>query len=673
MSDTPRRAVLRGAGALACYTLGGSLSLPTPAEKRRVAPDRTPVRPTGSEADPREDFLWLPPGMWRDRLVFENAVAFAARHDLAIVFSQGDMTKTEQMDLVVSRMAESEAAGATPWFATAIPYALTPREFVEDAEKRERHLSRLRSAAQGYADVVPDGNLVIWEEAPVAGEWIPGGAWNGKAVDALTQYGPELYARQRAAVADVAPDLSAGIFLHFPYVVEQRRPEVFANLMDDLAARDSLPDFVFTDFYRGWWEKDAGPAIANAVVRSLVTNAARHSRGRPVYFLGQAHTINPRHTPSTQAMRMDLRAATAAGARGIGWYARTAYKQTRRGFDPFVPNELEESAMPNHAEANTLTFARDRFLYAYRATLAAQAGVDPRTRFDLWIHTDSPGFYGHRVSVQADDGWTPLGDVAGAHPAVASVDDDEHVSVFHALDAERFLADGSLSLRVETHDGHDGRLRGVYALPFDPAVAYTERDATRAVGGGRLSQFAHWMAARDDRLTPDSPLELTVRSGGLGGLGGLALTTTRYTRLPVADLLAPGTLDHRIRLASAESDAGFDRRRRFDLWVRATGGDDPTSLFDQFGLDAAPVTAAVGDGAAVFWGLRRRVLGGDAAATLSALLDREFDGATVDALYAMPYFGSEDLRLPAQVAPLLRESAGEVATFSFAHARRDDE
>ena len=671
MSDTPRRAVLSGIGALACSTLGGSLSLPTADEQRGIVtgPDPVPAERPGGDAVPREDFLWLPPGMWGDRQVFENSVAFAARHDLAIVFSQGDMTQTEKMNRVLDRMGESEAAGATPWFATAIPYALTPREFVEDPEKRERHLDRLRSAAQGYADVVPDGNLIIWEEAPVAGEWIPGGAWNGKAVDALEEYGPDLYARQRAAVADVAPDLAAGIFLHFPYVVETRQPEVFANLMDDLAARDSLPDFVFTDFYRGWYEKDVGPAPANAAVRSLVTNAARHSRGRPVYFLGQAHTINPRHTSSTQAMRMDLRAATGTGARGVGWYARTAYKQTRRGFDPFVPNDPEESAMPGGARTNTLTFARDRFLYAYRATLSAQVGVDPKNRFDLWIHADAPGFYGHRVSVRTEDGWLPLGDVAGAHPAVAPVEDDDHVSVFHALDATRFVPDGDLTLRVETREGHDGRLLGACVLPFDPGVAYTERDATRLVTEAPVSAFATAAATRDDPLRPDSPLELTVR---LDDVGGLVPTPTGYSRLPVADLLAPGTLGHRVPLASAEAEAGFDRRRRFDLWVRASGVDDPESLFDRFGLDDDPITAAASDDAAVFWGLRRRAFEGDPSERLSALAGREFDGATVEALYAMPYFGSDDLRVPARAGALMRDSPGDVATFSFAHAGREE-
>ena len=668
MRDTSRRAVLRGAGALTCCTLGGSLALPVDDERRGVATDRPPTRSTGVEGVPREDFVWLAPGLWRDERIRENLVAFAARHDLAAVFSQPVASDEAMVDRVVAAMEASREAGATPWLETAVPHEFTPEQFATQPAVRERHLSHLRSAARKYAAVVPDGNLVLWEEAPVAGEWIPGGAWNSDAVDAMERYGPELYARQRAAVAEVAPDLAAGIFLHFPYVIESRQPGVFAGLMDDLAARDALPDFVFTDFYRGWYEKDVGPGPANAAVRSLVTNAARHSRGRPVYFLGQAHTINPRHTPSTQAMRMDLRAATGAGARGVGWYARTVYKQTRRGFDPFVPNEPDESAMPDDVGVNTLSVARDRFQYAYRATLAAQSAFDPRNRFDLWIHADAPGFYGHRVSARTGDGWLPLGDVAGAHPAVAPVDDGEHVSVFHALDAERFVADGDLSLRVETRDGRGGRLRGVYALPFDPNVAYTEREATRLVADGAVSPFAFGAVERDDRLTPGTPLELTVRTDGVGGL---VPATTRYGLPPVADLLAPGTLGHRLRLAAAEVDDEFDRRRRFDLWARTSDVDDPRGLFEQFELGDAPVTAAGGDGAAVFWGLRRRVLGDDASATLSDLLARTFEGRTVEALYAMPYFGSEDVRLPAQVATLLRDSPDAVATFAFAHAASD--
>ena len=669
MNDTPRRAVLRGVGALACCALGGSLSLPPSDERRGVVTDRRPTPSTGVEGVPRDDFVWLAPGLWRDDRIRENLVAFAARHDLAAVFSQPTVTDGGMVDRVVAAMEACREAGATPWLETAVPHEATPEELVTDADARERHLAALRSAARRYADVVPDGNLVLWEEAPVGGEWIPGGAWNDDAVDALERYGPDLFAHQRAAVAEVAPDLAAGIFLHFPYVVETRQPEVFAGLMDGLAARDALPDFVFTDFYRGWYEKDVGPGPANAAVRSLVTNAARHSRGRPVYFLGQAHTINPRHTPSTQAMRMDLRAATGAGARGVGWYARTAYKQTRRGFDPFVPNDPEESAMPDDIKVNTLSVARDRFLYAYRATLAADSEFDPGNRFDLWVHADAPGFYGHRVSARTGDGWRTLGDVAGAHPTVAPVDDGDHVSVFHALDADRLFADGELAIRVETREGYGGRLRGVYVLPFDPNVAYTEREATRLVGEGAVAPFAYGATERDDALTPGTPLELTVRTGGVGGLVPM---TPRYGLPPVADLLAPGTLDHRLRLASAEADGGFDRRGRCDLWVRASGVDDPRALFERFGLDATPVSAGAGDGAAVFWGLRRRALGDDASTTLADLAGREFDGGTVEALYAMPYFGSEDVRPPETVGRLLRDSPADAATFSFAHARSDD-
>jgi len=673
MDDTSRRALLGTLGVATCLGLGGSLAaLGRDDERRRAVADR-PAAPSTADRAAREDFVWLAPGLWRDDRMRENLVAFAARHDLTAVFSQPDVDDDEAVDDVLVAMRAASETGATPWLETGVPEAFTPKRIVEDASAREDHLDALRSAARRYAGIVPDGNLILWEEAPVGGRWTPSGEWTSASVRALERYGPDLYAHQRRAVAEAAPDLAAGVFLHFPYIVETRQPEVYANLMDALAAREVLPEFVFTDFYRGWYEKDTGPGPANAAVRSLVDNAARHARGRPVYFLGQAHTINPRHTSSTQAMRMDLRTATDAGARGVGWYARTAYKQTRRGFDPFVPNDPAESSLPGDIAVNTLTVARDRFLYAYRATLAARRDVDPLTRFDCWLRFDAPGFLGHRVSVWADGDWRALGDVACAHPDVTPVDTDAHVSVFHALDATRLLADGTLRLRVDTHDGYGGRLRGISVLPFDSGVAYTEREATRLVEAGRVPLFALGTVERDDALTPDSPLELTVPVESVGGFDALddaVSATTGRPVPPVADLLAPGTLDHRIALATAEADAGFDRDRRFDLWLRTDGRADPSTLFDRFGFDAEPVTAAASDGAAVFWGVPRAVLDDDATGTLTDRVVGRFAGTTVEAAAAMPYFGSEDLRLPGRVATLFRESPDDMATFAFADAER---
>ncbi|MFD1512840.1 hypothetical protein [Halomarina rubra] len=667
MGERRRRAFLQGAGALACLGLGGSLTRPATEEahQRPVADRPVPSTPsTGPSEERRDDFVWLAPGLWRDERLRENLVAFAARQDLAVVFSQPTVTDGEAVDRVLDAMARTREAGATPWLETAVPERHTPKQLVTDATARERHLDALREAARRYAAIVPDGNLLLWEEAPVGGRWIASGKWNGAAVDALREYGPALYAHQRAAVAEAAPDLAAGVFLHFPYVVESRQPGVFAGLMDDLAARDALPDFVFTDFYRGWYEKDVGPGPANAAVRSLVTNAARHSRGRPVYFLGQAHTVNPRHTSSTQSMRMDLRAALDAGASGVGWYARTVYKQTRRGFDAFVPNVPAESTVPEGILANTLTVARDRFHYPYRATLAARADVDTTTRFDLWVHADAPGFLGHRVSVRGGDGWVPLGDIAGAHPAVAPVEDDEHVSVFHALDGAALVADGDLTVRVETRPDADGRLLGVYALPFDPGVAYTERAATALVGRGRVRPFALGATTESGVLRPGGVLERTLPMAVADRLRSGAV----HRRVPpVADLLAPGTLTHRRRLATVEAGERFDRDARFDCWLRTDGVTDADALFEDLGVGGEVVTAAAGDGAAVFWGLRRSVLGDDASGTLADCLG-EFDAGTVEAAYAMPYFGSEDLRLPAHVGSLLRDSSAAAATYAFAHA-----
>jgi hypothetical protein len=673
MRDLSRRQVLATGGLLAAGAAAGSvvvgdeLTRGRPFDGGDPVPTTTDGSTTGGSAGAaeRDDFVWAPPPLWSDPAMRRNLLAFAGRNDLAMVVSQANVTDEEKTSQFPTVFEAAREFDVPVWLSTGVLRSLHAEQFVNDATARERHLQALRDVVGRYAETTTEGRLVLWEEAPVAGHWVEGGAWNDAAVENLRRHGPAIYEAQRAAVDEVAPDLDVGIFLHFPYVVESRKPEVFADLMGSLESRGVRPDFVFTDFYRGWWEKDVGPARANAAVRSLVENASRYADA-PAMFMGQAHTINPRHTPSTAAMRMDLRSATDAGAAGVGWYARTAYKQTRVGFDPYVPNRVSEGEMEASPSVNTFTVARDRFLFAYVQTVAARAGFDPETRVDLWIHGSSLDFQEHAVSIRTDDGWEFLGDVAG-YVADVHGSGGEHVSAFHALDRRRFRSasgDGEegLDVRIETPDDAGGsRLHGVAVLPFDPDQYLGEPEATRLVGERDVGPFAHGTRAVDARLEPGGRVDLSVPLG--------------EPERPLVELTHPdhaATLD---ALSSFQRSDGFDPTGAFDLWLHGPGAASALDGLDGLFADTVPgrgptpATTATGDRAAVAYGLSRRaVLAGDASRTVADALDRAGDG--VQGLYAMPYFGRDDFYAPGDVARLLAEDPGSVATFSIAAERR---
>jgi hypothetical protein len=368
---------------------------------------------SSASGDGRDDFLWIGASLWtgQDRFL-ENVLAFARRRDLDVVFGQPPSNLPGVGDTVRPVLEMASEFGVDAWFNVGVFRDMTPGQFLDDPDRRERQLAGLREVADVFDDLFDGGRIVCWQEAPVMGRWADSGKWNEETVDNLLAHGPAVFEAQKAAIEDVNPALDVGLFVHFPYVVDGKRPEVFADLAAGLRERGAMPDFGFTDYYRGWYEKDVGPERADAAVRSLVSNAREHLDGAAVYHLGQAHTIGPGHTPNRQTMRSNARVARQAGAAAVGWYMATTYNETIHGFDPFVPNapdaEFEDDPV------STPTVARDRYRYAWDATLASRPDVDPDDRFDLWLHGDGLRFYDHRVSARTADGeWALLGDAGG--------------------------------------------------------------------------------------------------------------------------------------------------------------------------------------------------------------------------------------------------------------------
>ena len=673
MTDVSRRRMLAALGGVGSTAASGCLSGDwLPADPNADASSGTPpttddgtdggATPVPSSA--REDFVWAERPLWTTPEIRRNLFAFAGRHGLGAVLAQADPTGGGAGDPLDRALAAATDAGTVPWLNTGVLKGITPTEFLDDPEARERHLSALRDVTARYRDRAPEGRIVLWQEAPVAGDWVEDAKWNAEAAENVGRYGPAVFERQLAAVREVAPDVDVGIFVHFPYVMGSRSPEVFADLMADIADRGATPEFVFTDFYRGWYEKDIGAEATDEAVRSLIRSARRNSGGLPVYHLMQAHTINPNHTPSKQSMRMDRRAAVGAGADGVGWYARTSYHETRRGFAPFVPNDAPEGEIAGSATADTFTIARDRYCYAWMATLADRADVDTDARFDLWIHCRDAGFHDHRLEVRTPEGWTFVGDVGGyvSESSHAPADGEDHVTVFRALPAERFATGGTVEARLATPSGSDGgRLRAIHALPFSLAGFLTEREATAvAVGaaegedraGGPLSAYALGSASADAALDP-------------GGSVAVSVPVDERAADPVG-LAHPAYGDRIDRLGAVETDGSFDPGAVFDLWADGVG--DPDAVADALPGESGATAAATAAGdVAVLYGLDRDpVLGDDPDAALAALADRI---GGVRSLHAMPYFGRANFLSPERAAELLAGTPGEVTTYSVAAYR----
>lgn len=653
-SHLSRRGYFIAAGGVGAGLAGGYVGLRRLLEQRSGA-DSPPL---GDPPTSGEGFLWLGAYLWQDAAVRENLLAFARRHDLAVVLVQPRSIEDSLAETLRPPMVAASEFDLDVWLNVGLLTELPAAEFVTDGDAREAHLDQLREVARVHGELFDSGRIVLWQEAPVLGQWVEGGDWNEASVDNLVEFGPEIFDAQKRAVEAANDALEVGLFVHFPYIVDSKRPEVFESLARDLRRRDAAPDFGFVDFYRGWYEKDVGPEPANAAVRNLLSNTRTALGDRPVFYLGQSHTINPNHTPSKQSMRMNLRASLDAGAAGLGWYIRGGYAPTRSGFDPFVPNV--EGVDIDGDSANTLTVARDRFLYPSMATLEVGDGFDANEAFDLWLVGGEFGLYDHRLSLRTADGtWEYVGDFGGYadgdYPDGSEV--THRATVFRALDRDRFLEGDSLECRIETADGSSSAdLRSAFVMPCEPDSYVSEREAAAlARGDAPLEEFSLGRTTERAALVPGERRRVTIPA-------------SETDRSSLERLRHPDHVQLIDRLASFEEREDVDPSARFDLWVSGSGLAEPSavpSILDRDGTARTPADVgfvASTDSLAICYGLERDRFLGEAGLGLA-----DDGNASVEAAYAMPYAGSATFRTPSYAAELLAEQPGEAKTFSLDH------
>ncbi|MFB6217753.1 MAG: hypothetical protein ABEH77_01015 [Halobacteriaceae archaeon] len=532
-----------------------------------------------TEHDPAP-FLWfgggsIGPTHDPDEPAAESVLAYLARNGVAVAVTDLAATAGEaggaafEAKLAAAREAGVEVlvnAGMVPSEDQSASY--TDRELAGDEAAMAAFLDPLRETARVYADYYPRGRLLVWHEAPIMGNW--SGDSYAERADSVAEHGPAIFAAQKRAVREVAPDLDVGVFPHDIPVAppSHSTAPVCERLFAGFDERGERPDFVFLDSYRSHHEWAAGCEPADEFVRATVENVREHADA-PVFYLGEAHTDNNQYTPSRDALLGNLRAALAAGVEGYGWYSRGQYHRTSdRCYAPFVP---DEGAVVDE-QFTTLTGSRDRLLWANELVL--NGARDGGERVDLWVYGHDLDFHEHRLDVRRDGEWTFLADISGYADGdnPYSGGGRHRVCAVHALDRS-LLTDG-LDVRLRSRGA--ATLEGVYALPhLTPGLYLTEPEATAVVEAGRVGEVA---------------------LGAWEGSARLAAGGERAVSLDAADpSVGPVEFRYPEQAGAYERVAGDERppRERFDLWVwgRDLDGLDVTVAGEPAARFAAPLPA----------------------------------------------------------------------------------
>ncbi|MFB6218620.1 MAG: hypothetical protein ABEH77_05490 [Halobacteriaceae archaeon] len=578
----------------------------------------------------------------------ENVLRFAADHDLTVTFSP-DHDDPEGLDAL---LGELRAYGLDFMMNTGQLGERSSAELAAGGDALDELCERTMRTVDVYADHYPDGRVYLWHEAPLFENWV--GDDQDEQAESIADHGPAIFAAQKATIQDRYPGIDVGVFVHNPYMApsSHTKTPIFGRLMDGLRDRDALPEFTYCDMYRGYYEWEAGYEGVNEYLRAVLENAREQTGGRPVHYLGEAHTINNNYTPSKQSILGNLRTAVDTGVAGYGWYLRGNYRRThRRNYNPFLPNEGEV----DEQQFTSFTGSRDRLLWAFLCLLG-HTGYDPADYFDLWVHGRDLRFHEHRVSLARDGEWAFAGDVSGYpdgdNPYAGAGRD--RVCVLRGLDRSHLA--GGLDVRIDSEGA--ARLHGVYALPhFDAAAFVPEAEATDLLDGVDAGAFALGHDATGRDLRPGTATELSVPVDDPDRPPD-ALPTTP----------PPETLDRLRGLAADDPPSAL-----FDLWVYGdrladaridVAGDDVTGLADR--------PDAPGEGQAVvvrgldkeeYYDVHR----------LGSRLDVAVEtGGRVAAAYVMPHGGQYNVGSPGETAATVEaeyaDRLGQIDQFAIGSA-----
>ena len=505
-----------------------------------VAPSENPA---ASSSDQTAVFMWTGANNFLpdDSLLFQTKLAFAQRQNI-IPYESGIHDTT---DLRRFLRATRRAGIERTWIEIGPDDGTTVEEFATNPAARQSTLDRFRTLAQTYADHAPEAaHITIFDEAPLGAFSPPDTATYDERVAAFQEYGSDGFAQMYRALKDEMPSAQVGVFLHHPHNASPAMTDRYSFIADFMAEAESLgatPDFIYSDVYRGYFNRGYGVEATNDYITDVVRHTKEVAERYRVeaYQLGQTHTIKLGYTPSQWEIDTNVRAMLRGSPDGLGWYWPN-YASTNRtkgpdetpaqpegydvSFDPFVPNSWGKTGPAGSLFATS----RDRFVYSYLRLQEATDRLDPTARFDVWLYGHDFDHAEHSVHVRqpGTDDWTFLGAVnpqrdrdayveQARQDHIYSYDDHWHAVVFHGLRRSEHLRPDSLGqrldLKITTRNESDAsRLGAAYVLPYRATRHYaTEAKATTLIERQprwmTVNSLAHHVRPFPDTLRPGSP------------------------------------------------------------------------------------------------------------------------------------------------------------------------
>ncbi|MCF8334572.1 MAG: hypothetical protein K9I47_10535 [Bacteroidales bacterium] len=484
-----------------------------------------------------------------DPQTLENMLLFADRHEI-IPYSSG-MNEPEKLNNFLSSCKKLNIPKT--WIEIGPGKQVTIEEFVNDAEARQPILNRFKRLARIYKKHYPDfARITIFDEAPL-------GAFGMKKADKgkgyihqlkrFMEHGPEAFSYLQKALKEEMPKAEVGIFMHHPHNASKEMAGDYSTIDEFLKQcqkLNALPDFIFSDVYRGYFNRGYGIEATNAYITDVVAHTADLAKNYAIeaYQLGQMHTIKLGYTPSKYEIDRNIEAMLAGKPDGIGWYwpnyTSTNYERQSGSeigeptgydvsLDPFVPNAWGKIGPAGSIYATS----KDRFVYSYLRMLEKQGKSNAKTNFDLWLygydfdHTEHTLYIKNRKSQWDKIAYfNPQQDKEGYEKEARkkfmyTYNNRWHALAFHALSRKNYLltddkGNTKVNLKIETPEGSDqSKFSAAYVMPHRPTRNYvTEQEIT-----GFLENHPRWVEINSlvRHIRPDPKLLDPGKSVKLNG------------------------------------------------------------------------------------------------------------------------------------------------------------
>ncbi|MCF8301887.1 MAG: hypothetical protein K9I94_01325 [Bacteroidales bacterium] len=504
--------------------------------------------PLKGQDDELEIFMWVGAQKLQDKdpMLLENMLLFARRNGI-IPYSSG-MNEPRKLEMFLSTCKDLDIPKT--WIEIGPGKEVSIRDFVEKPLARETILKNFRKLGEIYRKHYPEfARVTLFDEAPLGAFGMVKGEDNGyiKQLEQFMQYGPKAYSHLQKNLKQAMPNAEVGIFMHHPHNASEEMAgeySVIGEFVKECNELGTLPDFIFSDVYRGYFNRGYGMEKTDAYITDVAayTKEIAEKYRIKAYQLGQMHTIKLGYTPSRYEIDRNIEAMLKGNADGIGWYwpnyASTGYKrQSRQGignatgykvsFDPFVPNAWGGIGPAGSVYGTS----KDRFVYSYLRMLEKQHAVRANTHFDLWIYGFDFDHNEHTLYLKTNNSWEKIGhfnpqqdkeayEEGAREKYIYTYHERWHALAFHGLSREKYISgekDGKIQLRIETPGQSDhSKLSAIYVVPYRETRNYvTEQEITRFIEEQprwvEINSMGSHVRPKSLILKPDEPVELMIK------------------------------------------------------------------------------------------------------------------------------------------------------------------